>query len=96
MHFVPKLAFAIAAALAGPALAEADPARSSASGRCMNRRTSTIPPVRSQGIAEAFNDNVYEALFRLNDDGSVVPVLAAAHTVIPSRLTHTFTLYATG
>ena len=25
MHFVPKLAFAIAAALAGPALAEADP-----------------------------------------------------------------------
>ena len=26
-----------------------------------------------QGINEAFNGNVYEALFRLNDDGSVSP-----------------------
>ncbi|WP_134680381.1 ABC transporter substrate-binding protein [Paracoccus ravus] len=45
-----------------------------------------------QGINEAFNDNVYEALFRLNDDGSVTPVLAEKHDVSADGLAHTFTL----
>lgn len=45
-----------------------------------------------QGINEAFNDNVYEALFRLNDDGSVTPVLADTHEISEDGLTHTFTL----
>lgn len=45
-----------------------------------------------QGISEAFNDNVYEALFRLNDDGSVEPVLASRHDVSDDGLTHTFSL----
>lgn len=45
-----------------------------------------------QGINEAFNDNVYEALFRLNDDGSVSPVLAREHTVSDDGLTHSFKL----
>src|SRR3546814_8489502 len=33
-----------------------------------------------QGINEAFNGNVYEALFQLEDDGSVKPVLAKDYT----------------
>ena len=45
-----------------------------------------------QGINEAFNDNVYEALFRLTDAGTVEPVLAASHEVSADGLTHTFTL----
>lgn len=45
-----------------------------------------------QGINEAFNGNVYEALFRLSDSGAVEPVLAKAHTVSDDGLTHTFTL----
>lgn len=45
-----------------------------------------------QGINEAFNGNVYEALFQLADDGSVKPVLAKEHTVSEDGLTHTFIL----
>lgn len=45
-----------------------------------------------QGINEAFNGNVYEALFRLNDDGSVSPSLVKDYTVSEDGLTYTFTL----
>ena len=92
MHFVPKLAFAIAAALAGPALAEADPSAIIRIGSLYEPQNLDNTAGAGQGINEAFNDNVYEALFRLNDDGSVVPVLGATHTVSEDGLTHTFTL----
>ncbi|NHF73953.1 ABC transporter substrate-binding protein [Paracoccus xiamenensis] len=95
MHFVPKLAFAIGAALApfaSPALAEADPSAIIRIGSLYEPQNLDNTAGAGQGINEAFNDNVYEALFRLNDDGSVVPVLAADHTVSEDGLTHTFTL----
>lgn len=45
-----------------------------------------------QGVNEAFNGNVYEALFRLNDDGSVSPSLVKDYKVSDDGLTYTFTL----
>lgn len=45
-----------------------------------------------QGINEAFNGNVYEALFRLTDEGKVEPVLASDTKVSDDGLTYTFTL----
>jgi peptide/nickel transport system substrate-binding protein len=45
-----------------------------------------------QGVTEAFTGNVYEGLFRLADDGSVEPLLAANNTVSDDGLTYTFTL----
>lgn len=45
-----------------------------------------------QGINEAFNGNVYEALFRLTDAGAVEPVLSKDYTVSDDGLTYTFTL----
>lgn len=45
-----------------------------------------------QGINEAFNGNVYEALFRLNDDGSISPSLVKDYKVSDDGLTYTFTL----
>ena len=45
-----------------------------------------------QGVSEAFNDNVYEGLFRLTDAGEVEPVLSAGHEVSEDGLTHTFKL----
>ena len=45
-----------------------------------------------QGINEAFNGNVYEALFQLTDAGSVEPVLAADYSISEDGLTYTITL----
>ncbi|MBK0419794.1 ABC transporter substrate-binding protein [Leucobacter sp. CSA1] len=45
-----------------------------------------------QGVTEALTGNVYEGLFRLDDDGEVEPVLAAEHEVSDDGLTYTFTL----
>ena len=45
-----------------------------------------------QGINEAFNGNVYEALFQLTDAGTVVPQLAASYTSSADGLTYTFKL----
>ena len=45
-----------------------------------------------QGINEAFNGNVYEALFRLADDGKVEPVLSKDFSVSDDGLTYTFKL----
>ncbi len=45
-----------------------------------------------QGVTEAFNGNVYEALYQLADDGAVIPKLVEAHEVSEDGLTHTFIL----
>ncbi|MDB5623727.1 MAG: transporter substrate-binding protein [Devosia sp.] len=45
-----------------------------------------------QGINEAFNGNVYEALFQLTDAGTVEPKLVESHTVSEDGLTYTFKL----
>src|SRR5690606_6884935 len=45
-----------------------------------------------QGVSEAFNGNVYEALFRLADSGEVEPVLAESYEVSDDGLTYTFKL----
>lgn len=45
-----------------------------------------------QGVNEAFQDNVYEGLFRLGDDGTVTPLLATSYTTSSDGLTYTFTL----
>lgn len=45
-----------------------------------------------QGINEAFNGNVYEALFTLTDAGDVAPGLAAEQTISEDGLTYTFKL----
>jgi peptide/nickel transport system substrate-binding protein len=45
-----------------------------------------------QGINEAFNSNVYEALFRLTDSGSVEKALASDYKVSEDGLTYTITL----
>lgn len=45
-----------------------------------------------QGINEAFNGNVYEALFQLTDAGSVEPKLVESHETSEDGLTHTFKL----
>lgn len=45
-----------------------------------------------QGVNEAFQDNVYEGLFRLGDDGKVTPLLATAYKASSDGLTYTFTL----
>jgi peptide/nickel transport system substrate-binding protein len=45
-----------------------------------------------QGINEAFNSNVYEALFQLTDAGTVVPQLVDSYTMSDDGLTYTFKL----
>lgn len=45
-----------------------------------------------QGVTEAFNGNVYESLMKLDDDGSVSPLLAKDVAVSDDGLTYTFTL----
>lgn len=45
-----------------------------------------------QGVTEALNGNVYEALYKLGDDGKVTPLLAASDTHSDDGLTYTFTL----
>lgn len=45
-----------------------------------------------QGINEAFNGNVYEALYQLTDAGNVEAKLVESHEVSEDGLTHTFKL----
>ena len=46
-----------------------------------------------QGVTEALNGNVYESLFKLNDDGSVSNLLATGYTVSKDGLTYTIALH---
>lgn len=73
-------------------LAETDPAAVLRIGSLYEPQNLDNTAGAGQGINEAFNDNVYEALFRLTDAGTVEPVLAASHEVSEDGLTHTFTL----
>lgn len=43
-----------------------------------------------QGVTEALTGNVYEGLFRLNDDGTTSPLLATDQQVSEDGLTYTF------
>ena len=45
-----------------------------------------------QGVTEALTGNVYEALYRLNDDGTTEPLLATGYEMSDDGLTYTFTL----
>ena len=45
-----------------------------------------------QGVTEAFSGNVYESLMKLDDDGSVTPLLAEDYSVSDDGLTYTFAL----
>ncbi|MHA3684738.1 ABC transporter substrate-binding protein [Leucobacter sp. HY1910] len=45
-----------------------------------------------QGVTEALTGNVYESLSKLNDDGTVTPLLATGHEVSDDGLTYTYTL----
>ena len=45
-----------------------------------------------QGVTEALGGNVYEALIKLNDDGSISNLLAEDYEVSEDGLTYTFTL----
>ena len=45
-----------------------------------------------QGINEAFNSNVYEALFQLTDAGTVAPQLVDSSSASDDGLTYTFKL----
>jgi peptide/nickel transport system substrate-binding protein len=45
-----------------------------------------------QGVTEAFNGNVYEGLYKLTDDGKVVPLLAKDSVISGDGLTYTITL----
>ncbi len=45
-----------------------------------------------QGVTEALSGNVYESLFKLNDDGTISPLLATKHEMSSDGLTYTFTL----
>ena len=45
-----------------------------------------------QGVTEALTGNVYESLSKLNDDGTVEPLLATGHEVSADGLVYTYTL----
>ena len=70
-----------AGALPAAALAQADPAAILRIGSLYEPQNLDNTAGAGQGINEAFNDNVYEALFRLTDAGTVEPVLVEAHSV---------------
>lgn len=86
------LAFCALVAGAGAGIAAGDPSAIIRIGSLYEPQNLDNTAGAGQGVSEAFNDNVYESLFRLNDDGSVSPVLAAGHVVSDDGLTHTFTL----
>ncbi|WP_248308179.1 ABC transporter substrate-binding protein [Devosia sp. 919] len=96
---MPKIALLAAALLAGvsflPAAAFAqdfDPAATIRIGSLYEPQNLDNTAGAGQGINEAFNGNVYEALFQLTDAGTVEPRLVADYTVSEDGLTYTFTL----
>jgi len=91
-----RLAFAVffssTALSTGVIAAEANPAAVIRIGSLYEPQNLDNTAGAGQGISEAFNDNVYEALYRLTDAGTVEPVLASDHKVSADGLTHSFTL----
>ena len=88
-------AFAVALAMgvSGSALAaDSDPDATINIGSLYEPQNLDNTAGAGQGINEAFNGNVYEALFRLTDAGTVEPVLAKDTKVSEDGLTYTFTL----
>jgi len=87
------LAAALALGVSGQALAaESDPDATINIGSLYEPQNLDNTAGAGQGINEAFNGNVYEALFRLTDAGTVEPVLAKETKVSDDGLTYTFTL----
>jgi peptide/nickel transport system substrate-binding protein len=87
------LAVAFAMSVFGPALAaESDPDATINIGSLYEPQNLDNTAGAGQGINEAFNGNVYEALFRLTDAGTVEPSLAKDTKVSEDGLTYTFTL----
>lgn len=87
------LAAVVAAVVLSPALAqEANPDATINIGSLYEPQNLDNTAGAGQGINEAFNGNVYEALFRLTDAGTVEPVLAKDTKVSDDGLTYTFTL----
>lgn len=87
------LALALGAAAFGQALAaDGNPDATINIGSLYEPQNLDNTAGAGQGINEAFNGNVYEALFRLTDAGTVEPVLAKDTKVSEDGLTYTFTL----
>ncbi|ERM00363.1 ABC transporter substrate-binding protein [Brucella intermedia 229E] len=87
------LAVALGAGSFGQALAqESDPDATINIGSLYEPQNLDNTAGAGQGINEAFNGNVYEALFRLADDGKVEPVLSKDYKVSDDGLTYTFKL----
>ena len=88
----------LAALLAGVALPSAafaqhyDPNASIRIGSLYEPQNLDNTAGAGQGINEAFNGNVYEALFQLTDAGSVEPKLVESYKASEDGLTYTFTL----
>ena len=95
---MPKIALLAAALLAGVSFLPAalaqdfDPAATIRIGSLYEPQNLDNTAGAGQGINEAFNGNVYEALFQLTDAGTVEPRLVADYTVSEDGLTYTFTL----
>ena len=80
-------------ALAPAALAqEFDPEASIRIGSLYEPQNLDNTAGAGQGVNEAFNGNVYEALFQLTDDGTVVPQLVDSYSASEDGLTYTFKL----
>lgn len=87
------LAATSALALGGPAMAqEYDPDAVINIGSLYEPQNLDNTAGAGQGINEAFNGNVYEALFVLTDDGDVEPRLVEVYDISDDGLTYTFTL----
>lgn len=80
-------------ALAGPAFAQDfDPAATIRIGSLYEPQNLDNTAGAGQGINEAFNGNVYEALFQLTDAGNVEPRLVESYEISEDGLTYTFKL----
>lgn len=90
---IAALAAALALGVSGQTLAaDSDPDATINIGSLYEPQNLDNTAGAGQGINEAFNGNVYEALFRLTDAGTVEPVLAKDTKVSDDGLTYTFTL----
>lgn len=87
-----SVAFVALTAAAPAALAADDPTAVIAIGSLYEPQNLDNTAGAGQGINEAFNGNVYEALFRLTDVGSVENALVADYTISEDGLTYTFIL----